>query len=387
MLQIAAVFTAGFCTFINMYAPQAFLPMLAIDLGTTAALVGLSITVTLLAVALIAPVAGAISDRLGRKRLIVTACVCAVVPSMLIATSQSLPMLLLWRFILGLMLPFIFTVTVAYVADEFSGADSIRVSGIYASGSIFGGFLGRFLGGLIADFSGWRGVFVVLAVITGLGAAFVWRFLPRERRFRPVSGGFVGTLSAYREHLRNRRLLGTCALGFGMLFSQVACFTFVNFQLAAPPFNLSTSQLGSVFAVYLLGMVTTPLATRVTVRAGRTNALVAACSTSAMGLALTLSPMLWAVVAGLALLAGGLFLVQALSMGFIGTAVPRARSSAVGLYVTSFYIGGAVGGVLPGVAWHQFGWPGVVACILVVLALMVTIGLRTWRPIDTANPT
>jgi predicted MFS family arabinose efflux permease len=377
-MRVAAIFAAGFCTFINMYTPQAFLPVLAADLRSTPTQVGLSITVTLLAVAMVAPVVGAISDQLGRKRLIVAASLLVVIPSLLISTSQSLAALLLWRFVMGLMLPFIFTVTVAYVADEFSGAEAIRVPGIYTSGSIFGGFFGRFFGGLITDFSGWRGVFVVLAVVTAAGAMFVWRYLPREQRFRPVIGGFSATVQSYREHLRNRRLLGTCAVGFGMLFCQVATFTFVNFLLAAAPFNLSTSQLGTVFAVYLLGMVTTPLATRVAVKIGRRRSLVAACSIAASGLALTLGPALWMVVAGLAFLAGGLFIVQALSMGFIGTAVPRARSSAVGMYVTAFYIGGAIGGVAPGGAWFAFGWPGVVGCIWVMLALMVAAGLRAW---------
>lgn len=377
--RTAGVFAAGFCTFINLYTPQAFLPTLAADLGTTAGAVSLSITVTLLAVALVAPLAGAISDRLGRKRIILAACGAVIVPTLLVAHSTSLESLLVWRFVQGLLLPFIFTVTVAYVADECSGADSIRVSGIYASGTIFGGFSGRFIGGFVADLAGWRAVFVVLAALTALGTLLVAWAMPSEQRFRPLQGGLGTTLAAYRDHLRNGRLLATCGLGFGMLFSTVATFTFVNFHLAQPPFSLSPSSLGSIFAVYLLGMITTPLATRVAVTIGRRQALLAAIACAAVGMGLTLAPALVLVIAGLALVTGGLFVVQALSLGFIGAAVPRARSSAVGLYVTIFYIGGAIGGFAPGWVWHRFGWPGVVALILAVLAIMASIGAVAWR--------
>ncbi len=382
----AGVFVAGFCTFFNLYTPQAFLQILADDLHAPVSTIGFAITVTLLAVAIIAPVAGGISDRLGRKRIILGACVALIIPTLLVAASTSLTQLLVWRFVQGLLLPFIFTVTVAYVADECSGAQAIKTSGIYASGTIFGGFLGRFLGGLVADLAGWRAVFVVLAVITAALAGFVAWAMPQEQRFRPVQGGFEATLRAYSQHLRNPRLIATCCIGFGMLFSMVACFTFVNFHLAAPPFSLSPTSEGSVFAVYLLGMLTTPLATRAAVHIGRRSALMVAIGSSALGYALTLSSVLGVVVAGLALITGGLFVVQALSLGFIGAIVPRARSSAVGLYVTVFYTGGALGGVLPGGLWHSQGWIGVVGLLWLVLAAMVATGLIFWRmPEKTAQ--
>ena len=75
----------------------------------------------------------------------------------------------------------------------------------------------------------------------------------------------------------------------------------------------------------------------------------------------------------------GIFVAQALSLGFIGAAVPRARSSAVGLYVTIYYIGGAIGGFAPGWVWHAFGWPGVVGMILLVIVTIAVAGTRGWR--------
>ena len=57
------------------------------------------------------------------------------------------------------------------------------------------------------------------------------------------------------RHLRNPRLLATYAVGFGTLFNFIALFTYVNFLLAAPPFNLSPTLLGAIFVTYLAGAV------------------------------------------------------------------------------------------------------------------------------------
>jgi YNFM family putative membrane transporter len=374
-----AVATAGICTFLNLYTPQAILPELAAQFAVPLRSIGLTITVSLLAVALVAPFAGAISDVVGRKRLIVGAAFGVVAPTLLVAFSGSLDALLAWRFLQGLLLPFIFAVTVAYIGEECEGPAAIRAAGTYASGSIVGGFAGRFITGIVADLGGWRLGFMVIAALTAIGAAVVAATLPRERKFRPMTGGVRTTLRDWREHARNKLLWGTCVVGFGMLFSVVATFTYVNFRLSAPPFGLSSGELGSVFAVYLVGAVTTPLATRLAVRIGRRHTAALAAGVAMAGELLTLVPDLATVVAGLVLASAGLFVAQALALGFIGLAAPRARSTAVGLYVTIYYVGGALGGILPGGLWHRFGWTGCVALLCVVIAAMGGAATMTFR--------
>lgn len=369
---------AGILTYLNMYATQAILPSLTAEFGVPLARTSLTITMPLLAVALLAPFVGAISDRLGRKRLIVGAAFALTLPTLLCAAAGSFEWLLVWRFAQGVLLPFVFAVTVAYIGDECEGAAMIRTTGTYAAGGIFGGFAGRFLSGVVTDLAGWRMSFVVLAAITVLCAAAIAMLMPRERRFTPSKGGIRSALGAYGEHLSNPRLLATCVVGFGMLFSNVALFTYVNFMLVQPPFGLSPGQLGLVFGVYLLGLVTTTIASRVAVRIGRRATVAAALCLSCVGLGLTLLAYLPAVIMGLACVTAGLMTSQAMSLSYIGVAVRRARSAAVGVYVTIFYIGGSLGGVLPGLLWPRYGWPGVVGIIFAALLAMFAASLF-WR--------
>ncbi len=381
-----AVAAAGIATFLNLYTPQAILPALAASFGIAPAQVGLAITASLLAVAIVAPFAGAISDMLGRKRLIVAAAMLVILPTLLVATAPSFRALLLWRFAQGLLLPFIFTVTIAYIADECSGPAGIRAAGVYSSGAIAGGFAGRFIAGVAADYGGWRVGFGAVAAATALAAVVIAALLPRERNFRPERGGLRAILRGWREHAGNPRLWGCCAVGATMLFGVVATFTFINLRLAAAPFSLSPGALGAVFGVYMIGVVTTPLATRAAVRVGRIATGTVAAAIAAAGEALTLAPSLPAIIAGLAMVCAGLFVAQALALGYIGVAAQRARSSAVGLYVAVYYVGGGLGAVLPAPVWRHAGWPGCVAVIVAAIVLMAAAIALTFRAPAALRP-
>ena len=378
MRRAAAVVLAGFATFLNLYTPQAILPLIAAAFAVDVADTGLTITASLVAVAVVAPFAGAISDRVGRKRLIAAACMLLSVPTLLVAGSQSLEAMLAWRFLQGLALPFIFTVTVAYIGEEPEGADSIRLAGIYGIGTILGGFGGRFVAGIGAELAGWRAGFVAIGVFTLVAGVAIALLLPGEQRFRAQRGGFRAQVATWRDHLGNARLMATCGMGFLMLFSNVAAYTFVNIYLSGPPFLLSPAVMGGVFAVYLVGAATTALAMRLAIRFGRRATLLMVLGLAAAGLGLTLVPALAAVVVGLAMLSGGLLVVQTLSLGLIGATVSHGRSAAVGMYVTTYYVGGALGGVVPALAWGVAGWGGVVWLVLPVFGLMAGLGWRYW---------
>ncbi|MBV8526349.1 MAG: MFS transporter, partial [Acetobacteraceae bacterium] len=380
-----AVTVAGIVTFLNLYSVQSLLPTLADQFGASLAQTGLAITATLLAVAMMAPLAGWISDMLGRKRLIVSATWALTVPTLLSGFAPSLPILIVYRLLQGLLLPFMFIVTVTYIGDEAEGAEALRLVGTYSAGSIFGGFAGRFIAGIAAYAAGWRVSFFVLAALTGLAGLILMAALPLERHFRPVSG-LASSLQSFAEHLGNRRLGGTYVIGFTVLFSIVAAFTYGNFVLAARPYELGPAELGSVFVVYLLGMVSSPMAARLANSIGRRPTLGVAACTGASGMLLTLVPSLVAFIAGLALLAAAVFVEQTLSIGFVSIAAERAKSTAVGLYVTCYYAGGSLGGIVPAGIWQRAGWPGCAALIVLTQASMLLLASMAWsgRRLGTA---
>ncbi len=374
----AAVGIPGFCAFFNLYGPQSLLPSLAREFDASPAQISLTITATTLAIAISAPFAGAIADVLGRKRVIAAAMIVATIPLIMIALAPSLHALIFWRFMLGLALPPIFTVVVAYIGEEWPPAQAMGVMGVYMAATSVGGFAGRFASGLLADLVGWRAGFLVTAAMTlacGLAVAAV---LPHERNFTRSEGLAVSGRQML-AHLRNPQLLATYAVGFGTLFTFVALFTYVNFVLAAPPFNLPPTLLGAIFVTYLAGAAAVLGLGRAIARFGRRPLVVGAIALWACGALLTLVPALPAIIAGLAVAACGGFIVQATSTGYVALTAESGRTSAIGFYATTYYIGGSIGAVLPGLTWSAGGWPACVAMVLAMQAFMAAVILLAWK--------
>jgi len=373
-----AVATAGFCTFLNLYSPQALLPALSREFGVGAAEISAIMTASTLAIALAAPFTGAVADVLGRKPVIAAAMLAVVVPMVGAALAPDVQALVAWRFVQGLLLPPIFAVTVAYIGDEWPAARVAGVAGIYIAGSSLGGFCGRFLPGLLSDLFGWRPAFLALAGLSLAGALMVVLLLPKEKGFIRSPGLFASAQQMLR-HLKNPQLLATYGIGFGVLFNFIAVFTYVCFHLAAPPYRFSSTLLGLIFVTYLAGTVIAPATGWMMTRLGRRRFVLAVIAVWAVGALLMLLPPIPAIIAGLTFCAGCGMLCQTIATGYVTEIAREGRSSAVGLYVTSFYAGGSMGAFLPGLAWEWGGWPATVAMVMAMLATMAGIAALAYR--------
>jgi YNFM family putative membrane transporter len=372
------VILAGSAAFLDLYATQPLLPLLARTFNASTFKVGLTVTAPTVAVALSAPFIGRLADTLGLRRVIVGSAFMVAAATALAATSTTLTQLILWRFVLGVMTPGIFAGTIAYIHEEWPADRAGRGTAAYMSGTILGGFTGRLVAGLVAADANWHLSFVALAILGVAVAGALWMWLPPER-IRAPRRGDTEPGSSLMPHLRNPQLVTTYAIGFCVLFTQVAMFTYVTFYLAAPPFRLSTVALGWLFVVYLIGAAVTPLGGRWIDRHGHRAGLALAMAIGGSGALLTLTPWLPAIVAGLALASTGVFIAQAATSSYIGAVTTRDRALAVGLYSTFYYAGGSVGAAAPAALWNIGGWPACVALIVVVQAVGVTIALAFWK--------
>ncbi|MDR3723665.1 MAG: MFS transporter [Terracidiphilus sp.] len=381
-LAAAAVALCGVCAFLELYATQPLLPLLARIFHASHAGVGMTVSAATLGVALSAPVFGVLAERLARKRVILVSLAGVTIPTLLAATSGSLGQLIFWRFLQGITVPGIIAVTITYIGEEWPADQLALVMSFYVSGTALGGFLGRISSGILADHFNWRVSFVALGVASLAGVAAVATWLPHGKRRAPVvpAADRPDLWQQTKELFGSRPLIATYAVGFNVLFSLVGVFTWITFHLAAPPFNLSTTALSSLFFVYLVGLVVTPLAGWLITRVGLRTGISGAILWSMTGVALTLSAHLWVEIAGLALLSSGVFVAQTASSSHLRVAAPAgARVTAAGLYLTFYYLGGAAAGVAPGIFWAIGGWPACVGFILAMQALALGVALVGWR--------
>ena len=369
---------AGFCAFLQLYATQPLLPLLADWFHAGKVAVSLTVTAGGIGVALAAPVAGYLADRLGRKRVIVWSAFLLAAATLATSLAESLPALIAWRFIQGVFTPGIFAVTIAYINDEWAAGGASKALANYVSGTVLGGFSSRMLSGLVAAHWPWRWVFVLLGAIGLAGAFALAAWLPLEQRL-PRATKESSWWSAARRHLRNPQLLATYTVGFCVLFSLVSTFTYVTFYLAEAPFLLQPAALGLVFVTYLVGAAVTPVSGRAIDRFGNRITLAAAIGAGVVGIACTLVANLWMVALGLAICCSGVFLAQASASGFIGIAAKDNRALASGIYASFYHTGGSVGAAVPGYVWALGGWPACVAFIACVQLVTVTLALTLWK--------
>jgi MFS family permease len=368
----------GFATFVNLYSTQPLLPQFRELFHASELLVSLTVSAPIFAVAMAAPLFGVLADSLGRKRVIVASMLAISIPTALAATSANLTQLVAWRFLQGLLTPGIVAVAMAYISEETPERLAGSTMSIYVTGGVVGGFAGRFASGLIAARFGWRASMIALGAATLAGAVLTWWRLPRSTKFVRQSTA-QQTFASLRLHLHNPQLLATYAVGFNVLFCLVGVFTYVNFYLADPPFSLGPAELASIFAVYLLGAVITPFCGRLIDRLGNRRMLIGAAGGAAVGVLLTLIRSTPMVIVGLALTAASTFVSQSGASSYVGKVAGQARSSASGLYVALYYLGGCCGSVLPGVFWKQAGWPGCVFLVVFMQGIIALIANFVWR--------
>lgn len=385
---LIAVMVAGMCTFFIVYCTQPLLPYLRHIFHASELAVSFTVSATIFAVALVGPFVGAFAERKGRKQVIIPSLFLLTVPTVLAATARTLPELIAWRFAQGIFVPGVIAVILAYINEEWEGRGVGRAMAAYVSGTVLGGFLGRFVAGIVATHLGWRLVFIVLGLMNLTGALVVRAWLPMATRFQRTEH-MTHVLEHAKQHLRNPRLLANFATGAFVLFALVGAFTYANFYLAEPPFGLNAAELGSIFFVYLFGAAVTPLSGKFLDRFGFRPTAYLYCTMMAVGLLLTLVRSLPMVIAGLAIFSSGVFIAQSAATVQTGAIAGRARSSAAGLYVTFYYLGGSAGATVTDWLWQRWRWPGCVALLGIVAVLSLIAALvssRAHEPLPHAEP-
>jgi YNFM family putative membrane transporter len=383
---LLALFFAPAFIFANMYSTQAILPVLSREFSISAPTAGLTVSLLVLAVAIGSLFYGPLSDRIGRKPVMVSVSFLVIIPTLLCSLAPNFATLVVLRALQGLLLPGLTSVAISYVNEEFAGRDRGLAMGIYVSGLTLGGLFARGGSAALTGFYNWRVAMLAFALPTLIAALIMWRFLPdtkskknvEERTISlfPMDRSFLRqTLHDMVLHFRNRQLVGAFIIGFTSFFAFIGIFTYLPYYLTGPNFRLPTIALGLVYLLWLTGAFS-PAAGVVAGRIGSRRAIFFSLGLGAVGLLITLIPILPVVLSGLGLLTIGMFsTVPAVNL-YLGEQATTAKGTAASMYLSLYYFGGSFGAVLPGLALIWEGWHGVVfLCLGMVIIALVSDAL------------
>src|SRR5687768_10455347 len=230
---------------IDMYLPA--LPTIREELATSSATVQLTLTGTLIGLALGQLVIGPLSDALGRRRPLLAGTALHIVASLLVLVAPNIAVLGALRVLQGVGTAAAAVIALAIVRDLYEGrAAATMLSRLFLVMGV-APVLAPTFGGELLRFTSWRGVFAVLAVygvfVLALGAFGLRETLPAERR---RSGGVADTLRTYGGLFRDRTYVGlilVAGLTMAALFTYVSGSSFVYQK----QFGLDEQQFGMLF--------------------------------------------------------------------------------------------------------------------------------------------
>ena len=363
----------------NLYYAQPLLHTIAHRFGASVSSAGLIVTASQVGYACSLALLVPAGDLLDRRKLVPRLLVAAALLLGIAAAAPSLIVLIAVMALVGVCVV-VAQILVPLVAELATDGQRGRAVGTVMSGLLLGVLLARTVSGAVAGLAGWRSVFALGAVLT-LALAIVLRAeLPPERprppiAYRDVLRSMVTIVRAEPE-LRRAALLG------GLVFACFSVFwTTIAFVLSDPPFDYGDSTIGLLGLVgaggALCASVAGRLADRGLVRIGRIGGSTLIVVSFLVLLAGKTSIVL--IVVGVILLDIATQGTHVLNQSVIYELAPGARSRINGVYMTSYFIGGALGSAAGAFAFDHGGWRAVCLLGTAVGVLAVTQAARRPR--------
>lgn len=370
---VAALF-AGLASFQALYCTQALLPVLSEDMAISPATAALTVSAATGALACAIVPVSVLSERFGRRTVIVIGAIAATVLGLALSAAPSIGALIALRLVQGAIVAAVPAVAMTYVSEEIHRDHVPRVMGLYVAGTTVGGLLGRIIPSIVLEFAGWRTALLVSSIVALCFAIATWRLLPRQRRFSPKRLTLGGEARAIGGHVRDPRLLGLYVLAFLFMGAFVSLYNYVGFRLSRT-FGLEPAIVGFVFLLYLAGTWTAARAGGWAQSVGRRSAIVGASLTAVAALGLVALPWLPALLLGIALFTGAFFVAHSVASSSVGLVARRDRAEASSMYLFSYYAGSSIVGWVSGHVFGAFGWGGLVPWLV---ALALVAGACAW---------
>ena len=360
-------------TVANNYYAQPLLPAMERSLHLSSSTAGLIVTFSQIGYALGLMFVLPLGDLLERRRLIVSLAGAASIALLVLARAPSGAVLLPAAVLVGT-LSVLAQILVAIAAGMASDLDRGRVVGRVMTGLLLGVLLARTVAGYLAAIGGWRLVYYTASAIMATQAIALARLVPRHRL--PVTISYGQLLVSVRTLVREEPKLRLRAVYGGLSFAAFSIlWTSIAFLLAGPSYRFGIGMIGLFGLIGAGGAVAANVAGRLADK-GYQRAVTGA--TAILLLASWLP--LWLGGRSVVALIVGILILDVAAQGLHITNQSEiyrlrddARSRINSVYMTAYFLGGALGSAASAAAFSAAGWNGVAASGATVGVLIVTV--------------
>ena len=361
-------------TVANLYYNQPLLDMIRVDLEASEMEANHIALFTQLGYALGLLFIIPLADLYSRKRIVLVNFSVLTLSLLGIAMAGKVYWLQFFSLLTGIcsVIPQIF---VPFAAQYSRPEEKGKNVGMVVSGLLTGILLSRVVSGYVGDWLGWREMYYIASGLMVLSAIVILSVLPDTAV--NYGGTYVSLMRSLMTIIRDYpalRIYATrAALAFG---SFMGFWTNLAFKMAQEPFNAGSDVVGALGLCGVVGALSASFVGRYVKRFGvrRFNYLGVALQILAWSLFWFGGETYAGLIAGILIIDIGMQCVQLSNQTVMFDLCPTASNRINTIFMTSYFLGGALGTFLSGTAWSIWGWTGVV---VVGLSLALGSGLIT----------
>lgn len=355
----------------NLYWAQPLLDTIARAFHSSTTSAGMIVTFTQLGYAAGLLFLVPLGDLFEKKKLIISILLLTALSLVVATISPSLHLFLIASLIVGVT-SVVAQILVPFAATLAKDYERGKVVGQVMSGLLIGIMLARTLAGFISEYLGWRTVFAFAALLIVLQVLILARFLPKYKLELKLS--YPGLLASVWQLVKTERILRIRSVYGALVFLNFSVlWTSLTFLLAEPPYKYSDGIIGLFGLVGAAGAFSASLAGRWADNglSNKTTIIFLLINLVAFILMIFGTHYLLPLVVGIVLLDVGVQGTHITNQSEIYKVRPDARSRIATAYMTTYFIGGAIGSATSAATYHAFGWSGV--CILGIGFALVAV--------------
>jgi predicted MFS family arabinose efflux permease len=363
----------------SMYYNQPLLSVMGQSLGQDARHIGFVAVATQVGYAAGLLFFVPLGDVAERRKLMLRMYAGVSVALLLAAFAQNLTWMIVASVLIGLMAS-VTHVALPIAPDLVPHEQRGRAIGTVMTGLLLGILLARTFAGWLSRWNGWRTVFVVAAVMNACFVPFIYRVMPRMKPRESLT--YAETMRSLWTLFRTEPLLREAAVLGALVFASFSCFWTTLAFLLQSHYGMGPGVAGTFGVVGAAGAMVAPFAGKLSDRRGTRYVVSAAGGTLTASYVwlwfserapISVAMHMLGLVIGVVALDVGAQMMQVANQTRIFGLGAQARSRLNTIYMTIYFVGGALGSALASLAWSRWQWDGVCALELTFIA---AAGLR-----------
>lgn len=356
-----------------MYATQPIQPLLAKQFNVSIIKASQFTAVIMLFLAISPIIYGYILEKINVKKMLINSSIILFITNIFLGLATSYELFLFFRVIEALVVPAILTSLMSILANIDKENIKFNMS-IYVASTVFGGLVGRIFSGFIATNLSYEFVFYSLSLAILVSIYFISKL-----SYEGEATISKPKITDVMEILKDKRFLIIYFLMFCVFFVFSGVLNILPFRVKEISSNVSEFQISLLYLGYGMGILISLNSSKI-VKFFKNE-----LNTILFGLIFFLFITIFLIQENIIfifllifLFCVGMFTVHTVSTGLANSMKESQKSLTSGMYLSFYYLGGALGSFLPSIIYEKFGWNVVIYmfCIILLITFILVISKR-----------